>query len=175
MKVAERSGDAPEGKPGEIRIFVDADGCPVKREVYRVAGRHRVEVLVVANSPLHVPEAEGIRRVLVEGRFDAADDWIAAEASGTDIVVTADLPLAARCLARGATVLSPSGRRFTEENIGDALATRALLSDLRQQGEITGGPSPFESRDRSRFLHALDEAIQTLRRRLARSTPAGLP
>ena len=173
--MADRPVEGPDGNSPAIRILVDADGCPVKREIYRVAGRHRVEVLVVANSPLYVPEAEGIRRVMVEGRFDAADDWIAAEASANDIVVTADLPLAARCLERGATVLSHSGRRMTEENIGGALATRALLSDLRQQGEITGGPPPFEARDRSRFLHALDEAIQALRRRRARSGPPAGP
>jgi hypothetical protein len=169
----DHSGDDRAGSSAAIRIFVDADGCPVKSEVYRVAGRHGIEVLVVANSPLFVPEAAGIRRVLVEGRFDAADDWIAAQAGDTDIVVTADIPLSARCLAGGATVLSPAGRRLTEENIGDALATRQLLSELRAQGETTGGPAPFQPRDRSRFLHALDEAIQTLRRRSARKPPAG--
>ena len=147
-----------------IRIFVDADGCPVKAEVFRVAGRHGIRVFVVANSHIKIPQDELFELVHVEGRFDAADDWIAGESGGRDIVVTADIPLAARCIEKGSRVLDPKGRVFTEETIGDALASRELMAYLREMGNMTGGPPPFENKDRSRFLQRLEELIQALLR-----------
>lgn len=146
-------------------IYIDADACPVKDEVYRVAKRYEVGVFVVANSGLFVPDRPGIERVVVRGGMDEADHWIAERISADDIAITADIPLAARCLERGAIALSPRGHFFTEDDIGDALATRELLDSLRQGGQIMGGPAPFGPRDRSRFLGKLDEAIQSLRRR----------
>ena len=146
------------------RILVDADGCPVKDEVYRVAGRYGLEVVVVANSRMHAPTSERIRLVVVDGKFDAADDWIVEHAGEDDVVITADIPLASRCLEKKAKVLGPAGREFTEENIGEALASRELKSHLRDLGTQTSGPAPFEPRDRSRFLHRLDEIIQRIRR-----------
>lgn len=148
-----------------LKIFVDADGCPVKDEVYRVARRHRLEVALVANSRMRIPSDEAFEMVVVDGKFDAADDWIVEHAGGDDIVITADIPLASRCLKSGALTLRPNGREFTEENIGEALATRELMSTLRDLGEMTGGPPPFENRDRSRFLHRLDEMIESIRRK----------
>jgi len=145
-----------------IRIFVDADGCPVKAEVFRVAGRHGIKVFVVANSHIKIPQDDLFELVHVEGKFDAADDWIAGEAGGRDIVVTADIPLAARCLEKGSRVLDPKGRVFTEETIGEALASRELMAYLREMGNMTGGPPPFENKDRSRFLQRLEELIQAL-------------
>jgi uncharacterized protein YaiI (UPF0178 family) len=145
-------------------IYVDADACPVKDEVYRVARRYALGVHVVANAPLRVPREALIELVVVKGGFDAADDWIADRAEAGDIVVTADIPLAARCLARGARVIGPKGSEFTEEAIGDALATRALLEMLRQAGELGGGPAPFARSDRSRFLSKLDEVVNAVRR-----------
>lgn len=148
-----------------MRIYVDADACPVKPEVYRVAKRHGVGVTVVAGSWLRVPAGQDVLLELVEQGFDAADDWIASHAGPGDVVVTADVPLAARCVARGARVLGPTGRPFTEANVGEALATRNLLAELRGAGlETTSGPSPFDPRDRSRFLQALDATLQALRR-----------
>ena len=147
-----------------LHIFVDADACPVKEEVYRVARRCRLEVTVVANSWMRVPEERRIALEVVAGGFDAADDWIVEHVEPDDIVVTADIPLASRCLKGGARVLGPTGRPFTEDNIGDALATRELLSELRDAGQITGGPPPLEKRDRSRFLQELDHVIQAIRR-----------
>ncbi len=146
------------------RILVDADGCPVKDEVYRVAGRYGLEVAVVANSRIHAPTNERIRLVVVDGKFDAADDWIVEQAGEDDVVITADIPLASRCLEKKARVIGPTGREFTEENIGEALASRELKSHLRDLGTQTSGPAPFEPRDRSRFLHRLDEIIQRIRR-----------
>ena len=143
-----------------IRIFVDADGCPVKEEVYRVALRHGLEVLVVANSRIRVPAREHIRAVVVGGGFDAADDWIAKEVRAGDVVVTADIPLADRCLKRGARPIAPKGKVFTEDSIGEAMAGRELLAFLRETGVNTGGPAPFGPKDRSRFLHALDEIVR---------------
>ncbi|MEO8196510.1 MAG: YaiI/YqxD family protein [Thermoanaerobaculia bacterium] len=143
------------------RILVDADACPVKEEVYRVARRLAVPVIVVANSRLQTPIAAAIELVVVaSGQLDDVDDWIALRAGPGDIVVSADIRLAARCLSAGAQVLAPDGRPFTDEGIGSALATRELLAGLREQGALSGGPPPFSPRDRSRFLHALDEAVR---------------
>jgi uncharacterized protein YaiI (UPF0178 family) len=144
-------------------IYVDADACPVKDEVYRVARRYAVPVKVVANAPLRVPPGGLVESVVCPG-FGAADDWIAERAGPADVVVTADIPLAARCLARGARVLDPKGQPFTETDIGSALALRGLLDELRQGGALTGGPSPMTPRDRSRFLSKLDEAVNAARR-----------
>jgi uncharacterized protein len=152
-----------------IAIYVDADACPVKAEVYRVAERHlgkgvELNVFVVTNSPIAVPQHPAIRRVVVGAGPDAADDWIAERADAGAIVVTADVPLAARCVKAGAQVIAPTGRAFTEESIGLTLATRNLMDSLRSAGEITGGPKPFSPRDRSAFLSALDQAIVRLKR-----------
>lgn len=155
-----------------MRLYVDADACPVKPEIYRVAKRHGVGVTLVAGSWLRVPAGQDVVLEVVEQGFDAADDWIATHAGAGDIVVTADVPLAARCVARGARVLGHAGRPFTEDNVGEALATRNLLSDLRGAGlDAASGPPPFEPRDRSRFLQALDEALHALRREAARPGP----
>jgi len=148
-----------------LEIFIDADGCPVKQEVYRVAQRYGLHVTVVANSRIRIPHGGWSKLVVVEGQFDAADDWIVEHVGTDDIVVSGDIPLAARCLEKGARVLGPRGYAFTPDSIGEALASRALLADLRELGTITGGPAPFENRDRSRFLQCLDETIQTVRRR----------
>jgi uncharacterized protein YaiI (UPF0178 family) len=148
----------------DIEIYVDGDACPVKAEIYRVAGRYGLKVFVVANSFFMVPTDPKIERVIVEGSFDAADDWIASHAQAGDIVVTADIPLADRCLKAGAAVIGNTGVPFTADSIGMALASRALMSDLRAMGEITGGPKPIVGRDKSRFLSALDETIVRLRR-----------
>jgi uncharacterized protein len=150
--------------PSRITIYVDADACPVKQEVYRVAERHGLKVIVVANSPIAVPREPRVERVVVGSRMDEADDWIAGRAARRDIVVTADVPLASRCVKAGAAVISPNGKAFTEESIGMALATRNLLDSLRSAGEITGGPKAFAPRDRSNFLSALDRAIVRLKR-----------
>ncbi len=149
-----------------MSIYVDADACPVKEEIYRVARRYGTKVFVVANSPMRVPREENLEFVAVSGGFDVADDWIAERARAGDIVVTADIPLAGRCLQQGARVLGPTGLEFTEDAIGDALATRALLDMLRQSGDFRGGPSPFARSDRSRFLSKLDELIHAARRDL---------
>ena len=147
-----------------LDIFVDADACPVKQEVCRVAQRYRLEVTLVANSAMRVPEQRGVKLVVVEGAFDAADDWIVEHVSQDDIVVTADIPLASRCIRKGARVLGSTGRPFTEANIGDAVATRDLKADLREAGILMGGPRPFQKRDRSRFLQRLDEIVQAILR-----------
>ena len=151
-------------KAEEIAIYVDADACPVKAEVYRVAERHRLKVYVVANSFIAVPREPFIERVVVGGGFDAADDWIAERVSRGDIVVTADVPLASRCVKAGADAIAPNGRAFTEASVGMALATRNLMQDLREAGAVTGGPKPFSARDRSAFLSALDLAVVRLKR-----------
>ncbi|MFC1453122.1 YaiI/YqxD family protein [Verrucomicrobiota bacterium] len=148
-----------------VHIFVDADACPVKREVYRVARRCRVDVTLVANSWMRVPAEEWLTLEVVGDALDAADDWIVEHVQEDDIVVTADIPLASRCLAASARVISPTGKPFTEYNIGDAVATRDLLSELRGAGEVTGGPPPLEKSDRSLFLQQLDQAVQSIRRR----------
>jgi hypothetical protein len=147
-----------------IEIYVDADACPVKEEVYRVAGRYGLQVYVVANSFMVVPNDPLIARVTVADGFDAADDWIAERAGRTAIVITTDVPLASRCVKVGAAVISPTGRAFTEASIGMAVATRNLMADLRARGEVTGGPKPFSRQDRSRFLSTLDETIVRLQR-----------
>lgn len=141
------------------RILVDADACPVKAEVLKVAERHRIEAVFVANQWLALPRSPSARMQVVSGAFDAADDWIAEQAGPCDVVITADIPLAARCLERGAQVLGPTGRQFTDANIGSALATRELMSDLRAYG-VGGGPPPFGPRDRSRLLDALELSIR---------------
>lgn len=148
-----------------ISIFVDADACPVKPEVYRVAERYGLKVYVVANSFINVPRDPRIERVVVNDSFDAADDWIAERAGATDIVVTADIPLADRSLRNGATVIGSTGVPFTSASIGMAMANRDLLANLRAMGEVSGGPRPMTQRDRSRFLSSLDEAVNRLRRR----------
>jgi len=147
-----------------ITIYVDADACPVKAEIYRVAGRHAVKVCVVSNSPMAIPREPFIERVLVGSGPDVADDWIAERASRGAIVITADVPLAHRCVTAGADVIAPTGRALTEASIGMALATRNLMEDLRSAGQITSGPKPFQPRDRSNFLSALDLAIVRLKR-----------
>ena len=143
---------------------MDADACPVKDEIYRVAERHALQVAIVANAPLAIPKVNWIVRVLVGEGPDVADDWIAARARAGAIVVTADIPLAARCVKAGASVMSPTGKAFTEASIGATLATRDLMDSLRSAGEITGGPPPFSARDRSAFLSSLDLAIQRYKR-----------
>jgi uncharacterized protein YaiI (UPF0178 family) len=147
-----------------LHIFVDADACPVKQEVYRVASRYRLDVTLVTNSWMRIPNEQWISLEVVKDGFDAADDWIVEHVQPHDIVVTADIPLANRCLKVGARVIGTTGKPFTEDNIGNAVATRDLLSELRDVGEITGGPSPLNKRDRSRFLQQLDEMIQSIRR-----------
>jgi uncharacterized protein len=148
----------------KINIYIDADSCPVKQEVYRVAARYGLKVTLVSNSWIRLPDNVSVKQVVVDGGLDAADDWIAESATDKDIVVSADIPLASRCIKKGARVIGPKGRLFTEESIGEALATRELMNHLRDLGEIQGGPAPFEKRDRSRFLHQLDEVIQALLR-----------
>lgn len=146
------------------RIFVDADACPVKDEVYKVARRYGLKVFVVAGTFLMAPREPLIERVIVEAGPDAADDWIAEQVGRGDIVVTHDIPLADRSLKAGALVIGPSGRVFTEDSIGQALASRAIGEHLRSVGEVTRGPAPFQAKDRSRFLSALDEAVHRARR-----------
>ena len=147
------------------RILVDADACPVKEEVYRVAFRHQVPVAVVSNSRIRLPDHPLVERVVVGQGFDAADDWIAAAAGPGSVVITADILLADRCLKEGASVIAPNGRPFTTSSIGAAIATRAIMADLRAGGDQLGGPAPFAKTDRSRFLQALDEALVRLKRR----------
>ncbi|WP_374596722.1 YaiI/YqxD family protein [Sphingosinicella sp.] len=146
------------------QILVDADACPVKEEIYKVAFRHTVPVTIVSNSPIRIPAHELISRVVVSDGFDAADDWIAERAGGTTVCITADILLADRCLKAGATVIAPSGKPFTANSIGSAVATRAIMADLRANGDAIGGPPPFTKTDRSRFLSALDEVLVRLKR-----------
>jgi uncharacterized protein YaiI (UPF0178 family) len=148
-----------------LHIYVDADACPVKQEVYRVAERCGLDVTLVANSWMRVPDERWLKLEVVGEGFDAADDWIVDHVQADDIVVTADIPLASRCIKEGASVIGTTGKPFTENNIGSALATRDLLSELRGAGEITGGPPPLQKSDRSRFLQSLDEVIQFIRRK----------
>ncbi|MGQ9367336.1 YaiI/YqxD family protein [Azospirillum sp. ST 5-10] len=145
-------------------IYVDADACPMKPEVYRVAGRYDLKVLLVSNQPLRLPTECRAELVVVDAGFDAADDWIAEQAGAMDIVVTADIPLADRALKKGAVVIGSTGKPFTRDNIGQALAGRALMTDLRDMGLASGGPPPLAARDRSLFLQTLDQAVQALRR-----------
>ena len=159
-----------------IAIYIDADACPVKQEIYRVAERHALKgtalkVLVVSNAPIAVPRDPLIERVVVGAGMDEADNWIAERARAGDIVITADVPLASRCVKAGASVIAPNGGAFTEESIGMTLATRNLMDSLRSAGEITSGPKPFAPRDRSSFLSALDQAIVRLKRAGFGQTP----
>ena len=150
----------PTAQPSPITILVDADACPVKDEVYRVAARHRAQVRVVSNSPFRVPVSERVKRVIVSDGFDAADDWIAEHASPRTIVITADILLAERCIKAGATVLKHDGREYDAASIGSAVATRAIMADLRAGMDgVGGGPPPFSKADRSRFLQALDRVL----------------
>jgi uncharacterized protein len=146
-----------------IQILIDADACPVKDDTYRAAGRYQVPVTVVSNSPIRVPLDPLISRKLVDDHFDAADDWIVEHATADTIVITADILLADRCLKLGATVIAPNGKPFTNASIGSAIATRAIMADLRAGIGITGGPAPFSNADRSRFRSSLDEALVKLR------------
>lgn len=146
------------------QILVDADACPVKEEIYKVALRHSVPVTIVSNSPIRIPAHELISRVVVGDGFDEADDWIAERAGENVICITADILLADRCLKAGATVIAPNGKAFTTSSIGNAIAVRAIMADLRANGDAIGGPPPFSKADRSRFLSALDEALVRCRR-----------
>ena len=154
----------PNPEPPRLRIFVDADACPVKDETYRVAARYGVKVFVVANSPIQIPRAPDIERVVVAAGPDVADDWIVERAGPGAIVVTSDIPLASRCVKLKAEVLAPNGRRFDENSVGMALATRNLMDHLRSTGQETSGPKAFGPRDRSNFLGALDNAVMLLKR-----------
>ncbi|MBU1169258.1 MAG: YaiI/YqxD family protein [Proteobacteria bacterium] len=147
-----------------LHIFVDADACPVKQEIYQVANRYGLPVTLVANSFMRTPNEPRVNLKIVDSGFDAADNWIVDQVQTHDIVVTADILLASRCLQKDARVLGPTGKPFTENNIGDAVASRELLSDLRSTGEITGGPRPIQKKDRSLFLQQLDNIIQSIRR-----------
>lgn len=148
-----------------LHLYVDADACPVKQEVFRVAGRYDLAVTLVANCWMRVPDKPWISLAVVEEGLDAADDWIVDHVEAQDIVITADVPLASRCVKKEAFVISPTGRSFTQDSIGEAVATRDLLADLRDAGEITGGPPPLTRHDRSRFLQKLDQIIQSVRRK----------
>ena len=152
--------------PPAIRIFVDADACPVKPEVYRVAERYGLKVYVVANALMAVPRSDMIERVVVNEGPDIADSWIAERAGAGDIVITADIPLAGRCVRNKATVIGPTGKPFDDNSIGMALATRDLLTDLRSAGATTRGPPPLTHQDISRFLSALDLAVTRIQRKL---------
>lgn len=147
-----------------IRILVDADACPVKEEIYRVAARLAVPVTIVSNSRIRVPQLALIKLVVVDDGFDAADDWIAGEADSAALVVTSDILLADRCLRAGARVLAPDGKAFTANSIGSAIATRAIMADLRAGGEQIGGPPPFGKSDRSNFLQAMDRELTQMQR-----------
>jgi uncharacterized protein len=157
--------------PNTIAIYIDADACPVKQEVYRVAERHGLKVTVVSNSPIAVPRDPLIERVVVSAGMDAADDWIAERATRGTIVVTQDIPLAARAVKAGAVAIAPNGKPFSESSIGMTLATRNLMDQLRSAGEITGGPKPFAPKDRSAFLQSLEREIVRLKRAGFATTP----
>jgi uncharacterized protein YaiI (UPF0178 family) len=160
------SQPAAEPQAAPISLYIDADACPVKDEVYRVGARYRLKTWVVSNSFIMIPQSPLVQRMIVDAGPDAADDWIAEQARPGDIVITNDIPLAGRALKAGAAALSPNGRPFTTDSIGAALSQRALMEHLRSTGEVTGGPKPFDRGDRARFLQALDEAInRELRRR----------
>ena len=161
------SSPTPQAKP--IAIYIDADACPVKQEIYRVAERHALKgtamkVFVVSNSPIAVPRDELIERIVVGDGMDEADNWIADRAGRGDVVITADIPLASRCVRSGATAIAPNGKPFSEDSIGITLATRNLMDSLRSAGAVTGGPKPFAPRDRSNFLSALEQALVRLKR-----------
>lgn len=166
------SGDEDKRMSGP-EVLVDADACPVREEIYRVARRYALTVTLVSNTPMRAPQEAWLKQVVTPGRYDAADDWIAAHAGPETIVITADVPLAARCLAKGAATLDMRGGAFTEADIGEALAGRELLAHLRETGVITGGPRAFDQRFRSRFLQRLDETVHAVRRGLARRAERG--
>ena len=147
-----------------LEIYIDADGCPVKEEIYKVADRYQMKVIVVANKFIQIPANTRFSMQVVSGGFDAADDWIVEQASTGDIVVTTDILLAQRVLLKQVKVLSPKGREWTEENIGEAVGTREFMAHLRQTGESKGGPAPMNKTDRSLFLSKLDQIIQSVRR-----------
>jgi uncharacterized protein len=145
-------------------IYIDADACPVKQETYRVAERYGLNVTLVANSWMRVPEKKWLKLFLVNDNLDAADDWIVENVRENDIVISGDIPLASRCLKKGALVLGMTGKEFTDSDIGTSLAMRDLLKELREAGTITGGPAQFQKKDRSRFLQSLDQMIQRVKR-----------
>ncbi|UOK69649.1 YaiI/YqxD family protein [Ancylobacter polymorphus] len=151
--------------PKPILIYIDADACPVKDETYRVAARHRLKVFLVANSWIAIPRDAEVERVIVAAGPDVADGWIVERVEEGDLVITADVPLAARVVAKGAEAIGPTGKPFTAASIGMQLATRNLMADLREAGEITRGPRPFSPRDRSEFLQSLERAVQRLKRK----------
>jgi len=153
-----------EATPAGIIIYVDADACPVKQEIYKVAERHGLNVIVVANSFINVPRIPSIKLHMVGEGLDVADDWIAEQATSRDIVITNDIPLADRVVKKGALAIAPNGKIFDANSMGMALATRNLMQDLREQGAVTGGPKPFSAQDRSKFLQALHEAVVTKQR-----------
>lgn len=148
-----------------LEIYIDADGCPVKEETYKVAIRYQMKVRIVANKPLSIPPLPLFEMKVVPQGADEADNWIAENIEENDICITADIPLADRCLKKGAKVLDHRGEEFTEDMIGDAMATRELMKHLRELGEVRGGPAPFEKRDRSNFLSSLDRVIQGIKRK----------
>lgn len=151
--------------PAPVTILVDADACPVKEEIYRVATRHKAQVRIVSNSPFRIPDNERVKRVVVDGGFDAADNWIAEHADARSVVITADILLAERCLKAGAKVLAHNGKPFDAASIGGAIATRAIMEDLRAGMDgAGGGPAPFSKADRSRFLQELDKVLVKLGR-----------
>ena len=151
-----------------LTLYIDADACPVREECYKVAARHNVPTVVVANSFIRIPQSPLISRQIVDDSFDAADDYIAERADARSVVITSDIPLADRCIKAGARVLSPNGKPFDENNIGSALATRAIMNDLRAGAEMPtfGGPPPFSQRDRSAFLQALHTLLERMKREL---------
>jgi uncharacterized protein len=161
------TGGAMTEAPHTTRIYVDADACPVKDEIYRLATRLGVPVSVVAGNFIRVPQDPLIERIAAGSGMDAADDWIAERAGPGDVVVTSDIPLASRCVKTGAEVIAPNGKPFSEASIGMTLAVRNLMTDLRSSGEVTGGPKSFSPRDRSAFLAALDQTIRRIQRRRA--------
>ncbi len=146
-----------------LNVYIDADGCAVKDEIYKVAARYKMKVFLVANKALSFPMEANIEMVVVSGGFDAADDWIAEKVDEGDIVITSDILLAERCLKKSARVLGPKGQEFTEDSIGGSLAMRELMTNLRHMGEMSGGPAPMEKKDRSQFLSKLDQIIQSIR------------
>jgi len=166
---------APGSEQCGPAIYVDADACPVKTEVCRVARRYRLHVTLVANARMRVTDPDVASLVVVAGEFNAADDWIAEQVATGDIVITADIPLAARCVRRGARVLGPTGVELSDANVGQALATRDLLAELREAGAMLGGPPPFQPRDRSRFLQGLDRMIQEVKRNRPDRSPLDNP
>ena len=147
-----------------LHIYVDADACPVKDEIYKVAQRYKLQVTLVANSYMRIPGGDWVQLVVVDKGRDEADDWIVDHATTDDVVITGDIPLAARCLDQGARALGHKGRPFTTENVGESLATRQLLTQLRDQGVMMGGPPPFAKKDRSLFLQQLDEMVNEIKR-----------